>query len=123
MGTKTFLSLPNGALPKRKNVILTRKGFLIPEELQNDSIEVWVNPEKKLAEQAEGFIIGGGEIYSAYLPLVGTVHRTVVRYPLTNEEGMVKAPSLTEFSLTDATDWMESSHNIEYCFQTWERKV
>lgn len=123
MGTKTFLSLPNGALPKRRNVILTRKGFTVPEYLQNENIEVWVNPSEKLAEQTEGFIIGGGEIYAAYLPLVHTVHVTVVRYPVTEGE-IVKAPTLSDFVLTDETALMESSvERIGYRFQTWERKV
>ncbi len=70
MGKNTFNSLPKGALPNRRNMIITSK----PQSIKNcktencivvDSIEAAIkacNPDE------ENFIIGGGSIYKQMLP-------------------------------------------------------
>jgi len=69
MGRKTFESLPNGALPNRRNIVITRDTEYnkdLPAE-QAGNIEIVHSLEQalKLFENTdeEVFIIGGAEIY------------------------------------------------------------
>lgn len=66
MGRKTFESLPKGALPNRRNLVITRQNnFTAP------GIEVFHNLEDALAackNEEEAFVIGGESIYTAALP-------------------------------------------------------
>ena len=65
MGRKTFESLP-GALPGRRNLVLSRSGFCAPDaEVAADLPALFA----LLGEQKEeAFVIGGGEIYRLLLP-------------------------------------------------------
>ncbi len=66
MGRRTFLSLPKGALPNRRNIVISD----IPgEKFENCEMvssieEVLVNCNKT----DESFIIGGGMVYRQFLP-------------------------------------------------------
>jgi dihydrofolate reductase len=65
MGRKTFESLPNGPLPNRKNIILTKntnyeiKGCTILHSIEE------IVEECKIEDEI--FIIGGGELYKIFL--------------------------------------------------------
>lgn len=66
MGRNTFLSLPKGALPNRRNIVLSRS--------QNsfEGCDVFVSLEKALAHCAPDediYIIGGASVYRQALPL------------------------------------------------------
>ena len=73
MGRKTFESLPNGALPNRENIVVTRdkeyykSGVTImhslDEALRYAALEQGKHFEEK-QEETEIFIIGGGELYT-----------------------------------------------------------
>ena len=76
MGRKTYESIGR-ALPKRTNIVLTRG------EIDNDKIQVARNPEGaiKIAKDTgtdEVFIIGGEQIYTAFMPLVDKLYLSVV---------------------------------------------
>ena len=73
MGRKTFESLPNGPLPNRENIVVTRDmnyarpGIAVvhslEEALRLAALEQGKHFEEK-QEETEIFIIGGGELYS-----------------------------------------------------------
>lgn len=68
MGRKTFQSLPNGALPKRKNIILTRnKKFAAQNCIIVNSID---EVAKNIQSEEMCFVIGGAEIYKEFFPYV-----------------------------------------------------
>lgn len=77
MGRKTFDSLPGGALPGRRNIVITRS-----EDFSAPGVETAKSPDEALAMAAAGpgdtFIIGGGQIYAATLPLAEVLDLTVV---------------------------------------------
>lgn len=68
MGRKTFESLPKGALPNRRNIVLTRHRQVddFPGAELFGSINEALASCKK---QEEVFIIGGASIYEQALPL------------------------------------------------------
>lgn len=74
MGRKTFDSLPNGALPKRTNIVLTRnKDFKAENCIVLDDFKKVFN---HLSQEAENFIMGGADIYRQFLPLVDKLYIT-----------------------------------------------
>lgn len=76
MGRKTFESLPGGALPGRRNIVVTRS-----ETFAATDTETAHTLDEALAMAAAGpgevYIIGGGEIYRQTLPLAKRLHLTV----------------------------------------------
>ena len=78
MGRKTFESLP-GVLPKRHHIVLTKdKNYTV----DSDSVTI-VHNFKKIVDKYETseeeiFVIGGGEIYSTFLPYCKNLYLTEV---------------------------------------------
>ncbi|MCW3806447.1 dihydrofolate reductase [Plebeiibacterium marinum] len=76
MGRKTFDSLPNGALPKRRNIVISRN-----QDLKLEGAEVVNSPEAAVElckNDGEVFIIGGATIYEAFLPLATRLYTTQI---------------------------------------------
>jgi dihydrofolate reductase len=78
MGRKTFEALPKGALPKRRNIVLSRRPDFSPP-----GCEVISDP-KNLYEicsaEEKVFVIGGGEIYNAFLPEAHRILLTLIHH-------------------------------------------
>ncbi len=75
MGRKTFQSFPKGALPNRRNVVLTRSKMAFP------GAEVFPSLEDALAscsENEEVYVIGGASVYEQALPLADRLCLTEV---------------------------------------------
>ena len=76
MGRNTLLSLPKGALPNRRNIVITDN----PNE-QFDRCEMAPSVDlaiEAVKDQTEAFIIGGGSIYRQFFPLAGKLYLTLV---------------------------------------------
>jgi dihydrofolate reductase len=66
MGRNTFLSLPKGALPNRRNIVLTRSQKTFP------GCDVFASLEDALThcdKDEDVYIIGGASVYRQALPL------------------------------------------------------
>ena len=76
MGRKTFESLPKGALPNRRNIVLSRQ-----EGLHYENAECYRSIEEALMQcdyTEDVYIIGGGELYKQTLALAKRIHLTLV---------------------------------------------
>ena len=76
MGRKTFESFPNGALPGRRNIIITRQ-----EDYSANGIELVNSLQSAIdavTDTDEAFVIGGGEIYRQALPLCSRLYLTEI---------------------------------------------
>lgn len=96
MGRKTWDSLPRRPLPGRRNIVITRQRDFAPE-----GAEVAVTPEQalRLTEGApEVAVIGGGEIFRLFWPLVDRLYLTVVDLAVDGD---------TLFPEVDAAEWRE----------------
>ena len=75
MGRRTFESLPKGALPNRRNIVLTRQGRQFPGtevyECLHDALAHCRKDEKV-------FVIGGASVYHEALPLADCLQLTEV---------------------------------------------
>ena len=77
MGRRTFESLPKGALPRRRNIVVTRNpAFSAPGAECAPSLEAAL--AMAASPQTDTFIIGGGEIYSQSMPLADELLLTEV---------------------------------------------
>lgn len=75
MGRKTFESLPGGALPGRRNLVVSRnEAWQAPGAERFDTIGEAV----AACGDAEIMIIGGGEIYRQAMPLADKLLLTVI---------------------------------------------
>lgn len=76
MGRKTFESLPKGALPGRRNIVLTTR-----ESFSAENVEVYHEFDdalKACKDERKAFVIGGGQVFSMALPLADEVYITRV---------------------------------------------
>ena len=76
MGRRTFESLPKGALPNRRNVVLTRSQSIFP------GAEVYPSLQDALdscAPEEDVYIIGGASVYKEALPLADRLCLTEVQ--------------------------------------------
>jgi dihydrofolate reductase len=75
MGRVTFDSLPKGALPNRRNIVVSRNRSFIPK-----GVEVFFSPESFFAgfreENGEVFIIGGEQIYRLFICFANRIYLT-----------------------------------------------
>ena len=98
MGRRTFDSLPKGALPDRRNIVVTRNlGFTA------DRVEVAHSLDEALA-LAEGdgevFVIGGAQIYHEALPYADKIYLTEIEASFPDAD--------TFFPELDRTQWTET---------------
>lgn len=76
MGRKTFQSLPGGALPGRRNIVISRNHDFKPENCEVfDSLDAAI---VACEDSDEVMIIGGGEIYRLALPLATDLNITEI---------------------------------------------
>lgn len=76
MGRNTFLSLPKGALPNRRNIVITDNPYD-----KFEGCEMVFSVEEAIAAvkyEKEAFIIGGGMIYRQFFPLANKLYLTLV---------------------------------------------
>jgi len=75
MGRKTFESLPKGALPNRRNIVLTRKGGTFTG---CDVYSSFKDALKHCSADEEVYIIGGASVYKQALPVADRLCLTEV---------------------------------------------
>ena len=78
MGRKTWESLP-GRLPDRRHLVMTRGN-------RKDVDTITYQEVLELSKEEEIFIIGGGEIYTLFLPHVNKIHRTIIHCEVDNAD-------------------------------------
>ncbi len=117
MGRKTYESLPEKfrPLPNRRNVVITQSNISFEGCERVHSISEAL---EKMDPEQENFIIGGGEIYKAFLPFTDRLYLTVVNQAFEAD---------TFFPEIDLTQWRElareshSANGLSYDFIDLER--
>ncbi len=120
MGRRTFDSLPKGALPNRRNIVLSRTVSQLPRA------EVFCTLEEALqncVSDEEVYIMGGESVYRQALPIADRLCLTEIE----------DTPDLAEafFPEFDTAEWQtvwEEAHEIDekhaqrYRFVNYERR-
>lgn len=101
MGRKTWESLPKKPLPGRQNIVITRqRGFAAA------GADVVADEQQALAaagDAAEVSVIGGGEIYRLFWPLVDRLYLTEVDLDVEGD---------THFPALSPEEWREVGREV-----------
>lgn len=117
MGRKTFESFPNGPLPNRKNVVLTRNdNFAYNNVLIIHSID-----ELELDSDIEYFVLGGAEIFNLFKDKVDRLYVTKIDGEFSGDTYMIDL-DWNKFKLLTAKTGIVDEKNIwKHEFQIYER--
>ncbi len=123
MGRKTFESLPKGALPGRRNIVVTRQaGYSAP------GAETAADLHAALALAAndgrEVFVIGGGEVYRQAFPFADRLAITEIYAPTpADADTFLNRPDMAEWVETDRGGRLKDERSgLEYAFVCYNRK-
>ncbi|MBO4662937.1 MAG: dihydrofolate reductase [Bacteroidaceae bacterium] len=114
MGRKTFESFPKGALPNRRNVVLSRTGK--PEDFPG--ADLYPNLEEALAScKGDVYIIGGASVYEQALSLADRVCLTYVYDTPKNADTFFPSFNKDEWKEVFREEHdMDEKHNQRYAF-------
>ena len=128
MGRKTYESLPNGALPHRRNIVVSRS------LKEMEGCEVYPNLEAALkaaeGEFGETFIIGGESIYRQSLHVARKLYLTVVDDTTVNDAAINATPQQADafFPEINPEEWeliekeMRNENGLSFSFLTYLKK-
>ncbi|HCC51026.1 MAG TPA: dihydrofolate reductase [Porphyromonadaceae bacterium] len=121
MGRKTFESLPNGALPNRTNIVVTRNNTVTFENcILFDNLQDAI---KKYNTQEEIFVIGGASIYDQVINLADKLYITLVRHSFENANTFFPEINKNEWIMTEQESFPnDEKHLYPYTFQTYIKK-
>ena len=131
MGRKTFESLPNVALPHRRNIVVSKSlkeidgGEVYPtlEEAlraaQGDSLSA-PKEDTGIASPEEIFIIGGESIYRQALPAARKLYLTIVEQEPEQADTFFPTIDSSEWEVTEKE--MRNENGLSFSFLTYIRK-
>lgn len=120
MGRKTFEALPKGALPGRRNIVITRNPDYAPAGAETVS-SLREAIEKTAGEEA--FVIGGGHVYVAAIDLADTLYITGVEATVPDADTFFPAIDPERWTVVERGAMHvdpRSGHN--FCFLTYRRR-
>jgi dihydrofolate reductase len=119
MGRNTLLSLPKGALPNRRNIVITDN----PDEKFDRCEMVFSIDEalKAVKNETEVFIIGGGMIYRQFYPVAGKLYLTLVHQDF---DADVYFPEIEYSAWRELyrEDLFDEKNGFKYSYLNLERK-
>lgn len=119
MGRKTFESLPNGALPNRRNIVISKTREQIAGCEVFGSLEEALAARKEAAED-ECFIIGGASIYEQALPFADKLYLTIVEKEPEHADTFFPEINPAEWEVTEKE--MRNENGLPFTFLTLYRK-
>ena len=117
MGRKTYESLPNGALPHRRNIVVSRS----MKEMEGCEVYPNLDAALKAAESPqEIFIIGGESIYRQSLPAAHKLYLTVVDDAPQQADAFFPEINPKEWKLIEKE--MRNENGLSFSFLTYFKK-
>lgn len=118
MGRKTFDSIGR-PLPNRRNIVITRNSAW-----QHAGVEVVSSVEQAIAllNGAEGFVIGGAEIYRQTLPLAQRLIITEIAATYACD-AFFPEPDANVWQETERENHVSENTKLSYAFVTLRRKA
>lgn len=113
MGRKTFLSLPIKPLPKRENIVLTKKGF------QYDGIVIQKSLEDALGytKNRTVYIIGGESIYKQAMKFATKLEITKIHKSYANCDTFFPEINISDWDITTEIK------RKNFSFLTYQKRV
>lgn len=120
MGRRTFESLPKGALPNRRNIVLSRNG----KTEDFPGADLYPNLQEALAScEGDVYIIGGASVYKEALPLADCLCLTYIYDTPENADTFFPSINKDEWEETFREDHdIDEKHSHRYSFINLTRK-
>jgi dihydrofolate reductase len=124
MGRKTFESLPNGALPNRRNIVISRKP---PHSSKGELVE-WVSSLEAAYElcknEEEVFVIGGAQIYNISLETADNLYITWIHHDFEDADTFFPTINFNKWQEISRIDKKADEKNkYDYSFVKYEKKI
>ncbi|MFZ5939360.1 MAG: dihydrofolate reductase [Bacteroidota bacterium] len=119
MGRNTFLSLPNGALPNRKNIVISDRK---DESFAGCHMAFSIDEALRMAGDSEPcFVMGGGMVYRQLLPQAGKLYLTTVHHVF-DADTFFPEIDFSQWKLREE-EYVEASEKNEYphTYRLYER--
>lgn len=121
MGRRTFESLPKGALPGRRNIVVTRSdSFSAPDVEVAHSIDEAID---MAAGAPQVFIIGGASIYSSTIDRADTLEITFIDARCPGADTFFPKIDTSKWEMTAETpSKLDARSGLPYRFATLRRR-
>ncbi|MBO5054055.1 MAG: dihydrofolate reductase [Muribaculaceae bacterium] len=118
MGRNTYESLPNGPLPNRTNIVITRNHDYNPDGvLTFNSLCDAIRHAIDIDHDDEVFIIGGGQIYTQALPYASRLYLTEIGTVVDDADTFFPAIDPADWSVTESSEWItDPKNNVPFRF-------
>jgi dihydrofolate reductase len=126
MGRKTFEGLPGQRpLDGRINIVLSTKPDFAPKGVHvtrsvEETLALLERYKQKNCREEDIFVIGGEQIYRAFLPYCDTAHITQIEYKYTADTYMVNLEESDEWEMTDESDEL-TYFDVIFYFRKYQR--
>lgn len=119
MGRKTWESLPKRPLPGRLNIVVSHSLHDLEGALAVDSPEEAV---KVCRDEDKPFVMGGAQIYEAFLPMSDVLYITHVDAATEKKTDCWFPEYRNDWRLEETSEWVTDPKGIRYRFEKWVRK-
>lgn len=120
MGRKTFESLPKGALPDRRNIVITRQADYSAPGIECAGS---LGEALRMADGEEVFIIGGGEIYREAIDMADRMELTLIDADSPDADTFFPEYSATEWEkLSESEKKTDEKSGVSYSFICYCRR-
>ena len=119
MGRKTWESLPKRPLPGRLNVVVSHALWDIEGAV---CVQSPAEALEACREEDMPFVIGGAQIYEAFLPLADELYITHVDAETDKEIDCRMPEYRDDWKLVEASEWETDPKGVRYRFEKWIRK-
>ena len=120
-GRKTFDSLPNGDLPNRKNIVISRN-----PELQIEGAVVVNSFEaalKDVGSDETAYVIGGAEIYKIGIEFADRLEITYIHHNFEKADIFFPEWDKSQWELVSQEDFKSDEKNhYDYSFVTYKKR-
>lgn len=129
MGRKTMSSLPNQRpLPDRTNWVITRDTNMYQFEDPLWTQTKYMSMEEATTTGEDAFVIGGGQIYEAFLPRCNKVYATIVDWAPTGDDDdatrvyfpLSLAQLIMEYNVeSESEEFVSAKSGVKYKFMVF----
>lgn len=120
MGSNTFRSLPKGALPNRRNIVLSRKTQYFEKAETFSSLEEALNNCK---DEEIIYIIGGETLYKAAMPLADVLCLTEIKDTPAQADAFFPKFDKSKWEIIENESFpKDEKHEFEYRFVTYVKR-
>lgn len=118
MGRKTFDSIGK-PLPGRTNIVLTQNQQFNVEGITTANTEQQALEQAKATQSDDIFVIGGGEIYTVFLPYANRLELTLVEDSPAQADAFF--PDYSDFGFTEISRQHNEADSLKFDYVSLER--